>query len=361
MNLNLFDNVMPISNAWSESPWPADFWPTLFDQVPYSLIVFEPTGRILMANNEAIRRLGLTSLDDFALPETLKPLKAGILKLEPRGNSKQVVTMPYPADGNPLTFHLRYLSCGEDGLILASGQPDSTFDSLDESVDETAAMATAVRRQVTGSLSGIELYASIVGQELEESGDSSLVDLIEQIRCGVREVNEYLASFSTVSEPLTLNCEICQVMDIIDETLSTLNGVLKEHNIGVLVTQKDLSVRADRGLLVQAILNILLNAVEAMAGGGRIFIEFDVDANGLIEIVITDTGPGLPKDMMKRAFSPFYTTKDQPLGLGLPVSLRIAEAHQGSLVVGVDLNMGTRAVLSLPWVPAEGKFHSSLN
>ena len=352
MNLNLAENVAAL-NLWTQPERPDEFWTILFDQMPYCLVVFDHEGRILLANDEAVRRLNLTETDDFILPDYLKPLKAGAFQLELRGSRTRTVTMPSPADGNPLTFQLRHLPFG-DGLVLATGQSAAAapgFSLAGGALDETAAMATEVRRQVTGPLAGIELYASIVGQELEEAGDSALADIIEQIRFGVREVNEYLTSFSSMAEPLSLNLESHRLMDIVDEALGTMNGVFKDRQIGVLVTQKDLEVTVDRGLMVQALLNLLLNAVEAMPSGGRIFVEFETEKPGLVEIVITDTGPGVSLEIMKKIFSPFYTTKDQPLGLGLPVSLRIAEAHQGSLLVGSDLNMGARAVLSLPFLP----------
>jgi len=349
MNLNIFESSVPAS-PWPQIDWPEDFWPLLFDQMPCPLVVFNRDGRVLLANDEAVRRLNLSDMDDFILPETLKPLKTGAFQLELRGSRTRTVTMPSPADGNPLSFQLRHLPFGE-GLILATGQNAAFSGTTSGSLDETAALATEVSRQVTGPLAGIELYASIVGQELEEAGDSVLADLIEQIRYGVREVNEYLTSFNSMAEPLSLNLESHKLMDIVDEALGAMNGVFKEREIGVLVTQKDLTVEVDRGLVVQALLNLLLNAVEAMPGGGRIFVEFELDKTGLVELIITDTGPGVPLPMMKKIFSPFHTSKNQPLGLGLPVSLRIAEAHQGRLVVGSDLNMGARAVLSLPCLP----------
>lgn len=356
MNLNLAENAAALSLLMRPQQ-PDEFWTTLFDQMPYCLVVFDREGRVLLANDEAVRRLNLAETNDFVLPEYLKPLKAGAFQLELRGSRTRTVTMPSPADGNPLTFQLRHLPFGE-GWVLATGQSAASgpgFGPVNGSLDETAAMATEVRRQVTGPLAGIELYASIVGQELEEAGDSALAGIIEQIRFGVREVNEYLTSFSSMAEPLSLNLEPHRLMDIVDEALGAMNGVFKDRRIGVLVTQKDLEVTADRGLMVQALLNLLLNAVEAMPSGGRIFVEFATEKPGLVEIVVTDTGPGVTLDMMKKIFSPFYTTKDQPLGLGLPVSLRIAEAHQGSLMVGSDLNMGARAVLSLPFLADGGR------
>jgi signal transduction histidine kinase len=346
LSLNTYENPIPIR---PQTQWPEDFWPMLFDQMPWPMVIFDQEGRILLANDEAVKRLDLTGLEDFILPDTLRPLKAGAMDLELRGSRTRTLTMPSPADGNPIRFQLRHLPYG-DGLILATGQ-NLGNEKLGESLDETTAVATAMRRQVTGPLAGIELYASIVGRELEEAGDSALADIMEQIRFGVREVNEYLTNFNSMAQPLSLSLESCKLMDVVDEALGAMNDVFKERAIGVLVTQKDLTVEMDRGLMVQLMLNLLLNAVEAMPDGGRIFIEFGLDKPGLVEIILTDTGPGVPLDQMKRVFSPFHTSKDQPLGLGLPVSLRIAEAHQGGLIVGSDLNMGARAVLSLPYLP----------
>lgn len=352
MNLHLLENTEHF-NLWDQPERPEDFWAALFDQMPYCMVVFNREGRILMANDEAARRLNLSEEDEFILPDHLMPLKAGAFQFDPRNGRPKIVTMPSPADGNPITFQLRHLTFGE-GLVLAIGQSAVAapgFPQPQETLDETAAVATEVHRQVTGPLAGIELYASIVGQELEDAGDSALADIVEQIRSGVREVNEYLTSFSSMAEPLTLNPEQHRLMDIVDEALGAMNTIFKERRIGVLVTQKDLQITADRGLMVQALLNILFNSVEAMPLGGRIFVEFDTDKPGQVEIIVTDTGPGVSLELMKKVFSPFYTTKKQPLGLGLPVSLRIAQAHQGNMFIGSDLNMGARAVLSLPYLP----------
>ncbi len=360
MNLNLMNQVIHDAPLYQQAPWAEEFWPQLFDQIPYSLIVFDTHGNILMANEEATRRLNLNELEDFTIPEHLKPLKAGAFQLELRASRTKTVTLPSPADGNPLTFQLRHLPYGE-GLILATGQSAASPFPAGRVLDETAALATEVRRQVTDPLASIELYASLAGQELEEAGDSALADIMEQICFGVREVNEYLTSFSSMAEPLSLNRSSHKLMDIVDEALGAMNALFKERQIGVLVTQKELTVEVDRGLIVQLLLNILLNSVEAMADGGRLFVEFE-EKDGFVEIIITDTGAGVPLDMMKRLFSPFYTTKDQPLGLGLPVSLRIAEAHQGSLVIGSDLNMGARALLRLPYLSEDSpKAFTTLN
>ena len=351
MNLNILENSN--SELWSRPELPGELWPMLFDRIPYCLIVFDQDGRILLANDEAGRRLGLSEEGDFRLPETLKPLKAGASQLETLAGRSRGVSLASPTDGRPLVFQLHHLPWGEEGLILAAGHSPAPALPATPSgaLDATAAVAQAVSRQVTGPLAGIELYASIVGQELEEAGDSALADLIELIRFSIREVNEYLTSFESMAKPLNLDQKPHRLVEIVDEALGAMNGVFKERNIGVLVTQKEARVSVDRALMVQVFLNLLLNAVEAMPKGGRIFLEFDVEKPGQVEISITDTGPGLSPELMKSVFSPFCTTKDQPLGLGLPVSQRIVQAHQGTLSLGSDLTLGARATLRLPFMP----------
>jgi signal transduction histidine kinase len=354
MNLTLYgENRELAPELWPNPELPGELWPMLFDQVPYCLLVFDRDGRIILANDEAGLRLGLIETDDFRLPESLKILKTGAFQLEALGSRSRAVSLVSPLDGRPMVFQLRHLPWGEGGLILATGQNNSPNAPVVESgaLDETAAVAQAVSRQVTGPLAGMELYASIVGQELEEAGDSALADLIERIRFGIREVNEYLTSFESMAQPMKLELAPHRLMDIVDEALGAMNGVFKERSIGVLVTQKEINVEVDRSLMVQVFLNLLLNAVEAMPKGGRIFLEFNIEKPGQAEIAITDTGPGLSMDMMKNVFSPFCTSKNQPLGLGLPVSRRIVQAHQGTLALGSDLGLGGRATLRLPYIP----------
>jgi signal transduction histidine kinase len=116
--------------------------------------------------------------------------------------------------------------------------------------------------------------------------------------------------------------------------------------------------------MVQLFLNIFLNAAEAMPQGGRIHAVIQQNAKREAEIIITDTGPGISVHDMKKIYNPFFTTKNQPLGLGLPVSRRIVEAHQGRLLVGSRLKNGARVVVTLPYIPECSnifKEHRSLN
>jgi signal transduction histidine kinase len=359
--MRLMDTHKGPDNLYSQGFWPAldwtsGVWLNLVDSLACPILVFQPDGLVLLSNKRAGQLLNLSGLEGQALPESLSPLMKGASYLEMYQKGQEVVVKS--ASGHSLiSFSLSILPMS-GGLIVATGQERAARFGLEPPVKadimgECVALAENVSQTVKGPLTGIELYASILGEELSQSGEAQLTGFIEEIRRNVRELNEYLTSFESMTKPLNLDLQIWSLSDLVDEALLAMNGLFKGQGIGVLVDQRQpIEVEADRGLLVQLFLNLFLNSAEAMPTGGRLTVNFNLGRSGQAEVVITDTGPGVALADMKKVFNPFYTTKGQPLGLGLPVSLRIAEAHQGRLVVGSDDVLGARALLVLPSMPA---------
>jgi signal transduction histidine kinase len=354
---------------WPAMDWPSEMWLALFDRIPAPILVFRAEGLLILANKEARAQLGLAGLEGLEgqkAPDFLYPLLKAARGLTSTSYGKNAYVAG--ANGTQIPFLVKamtgYLS---EGILIAFGldkiSPPIPFVKATAILDDSAAMADAVSQKVKGPLAGIELCASILGEELSEAGEPGLSNLIEEIRYGVREVNEYLTSFESMTKPLSLELRTVNLADVVDEALSALKEVFKANGIGVLVDQKDAVVEADRGLMVQLFLNLFLNAAEAMSRGGRLHVEFRQNRKGQVEVIVTDTGPGIALRDMKKIFNPFFTTKNQPLGLGLPVCLRIAEAHQGQLVVGTNGDFGGRAVVVIPSIPSPSGFknRSSLN
>ncbi len=104
---------------------------------------------------------------------------------------------------------------------------------------------------------------------------------------------------------------------------------------------------ADGFQLKHAVLNLVLNALQATPEGGVVTIEAGGGA-GELEVVVRDTGEGIPEEALPRVFDAFFTTREGGTGLGLPIARRIAEAHGGKLVLRSREGQGTEATLSLP-------------
>ena len=108
----------------------------------------------------------------------------------------------------------------------------------------------------------------------------------------------------------------------------------------------------------QVVLNVLINARQAMPSGGRIAIRLEFDAaNQMVDLIVRDTGGGIPADKLPHIFEPFYTTKSGPdatgkggTGLGLATCRQIIEAHRGRIRVESTVGKGTQFIIKLPAV-----------
>jgi len=121
------------------------------------------------------------------------------------------------------------------------------------------------------------------------------------------------------------------------------SGVSVEKGLDISIGKRNL----DAGLLKQAFLNMVLNAIQAMPHGGRLALTTGL-RNGMLEVKIIDTGGGIPVENRKKLFSPFFTTKKNGTGLGLAISYRIVENHRGTIDVSSEPGKGTTFTVKIP-------------
>jgi two-component system, sporulation sensor kinase E len=122
---------------------------------------------------------------------------------------------------------------------------------------------------------------------------------------------------------------------------------------GITITQKENTLRdtmiiGDSDKIKQVLLNLLKNALEAMSPGGILTISVKLDDFGKVILGISDTGKGMDKSQVKQVFMPFYTTKADGTGLGLPFVLKVIEEHGGTIAVESAVNKGTSFIVTLP-------------
>jgi signal transduction histidine kinase len=110
------------------------------------------------------------------------------------------------------------------------------------------------------------------------------------------------------------------------------------------------AVAVDAGLVRQAVINVALNALQAMPRGGRLCVRTSA-SDGLATVEVSDTGPGIPDALRERVFEPFFTTKTRGTGLGLAIVKHVVEVHGGGVEVALVPSGGTRLSLRFPLVP----------
>ncbi len=149
----------------------------------------------------------------------------------------------------------------------------------------------------------------------------------------IRRMERTLQTFLDFARPPQPHRRRLSVADLVNRVYAVVKGRAKKQRVALRILQPDVSpsVDADHDQLQQLLLNLVLNALDAMPGGGTVDIELRSPRDGHVEISVRDTGPGIAPHILPKVFETFVSSKETGMGLGLPVSKRIAEEHGGTL------------------------------
>jgi signal transduction histidine kinase len=221
-------------------------------------------------------------------------------------------------------------------------------------------MAAAIAHEVKNPLAGIEVMAGILKRQLPDSPDAQAIlgDIIKEAKMAnaiVLEVLEFV-------RPIRLQVEHMSLVDVIKDAIALADTHAPRGNVdvGVNIPADLANIQGDPHQLRQLFTNLLINAFEAMNGKGTVRIDAtelpeeeaptggDVLVGAMVQVDVTDDGPGVPPDVMDRIFSPFFTTKPQGTGLGLAIVRKIVNAHDGRIDVHMPTSGGTAFRVTLP-------------
>ncbi len=213
-------------------------------------------------------------------------------------------------------------------------------------------MTAGVAHEVRNPLGIISSTAELLKERLNRyEPDNRLAQIIVE---EANRLNTKVSEFLDFARPREPNLQPCRLDKVLDRSLELLYPEIDRLDISVT---RDYPAdgklqAADPSLLHQAFLNILLNAIQAMPGGGTLTVAVASGPNGQgSEIQVQDTGDGIKPDNLKKVFNPFYTSKEKGSGLGLPIVKSIIESHQGTITVDSTLGQGTSITIQLPELP----------
>ena len=207
-------------------------------------------------------------------------------------------------------------------------------------------MASHIAHEVRNNLMPMTLYLSLLRRRL--SDDPGSQDILDKVGTGLTAldatVNDLL-HFTSQHDPQS---QVFEVRRLMEEITDSLAPQLSAQGIETVTDVPDgLSVFADRDMIRRAVLNLVLNAIDAMPEGGELVITSYSGFNGL-EMEVADSGPGLADQVRQRAFEPFFTTKSGGTGLGLAIVGRIAEVHGGEITIANCPEGGAAFTLRIP-------------
>jgi signal transduction histidine kinase len=207
-------------------------------------------------------------------------------------------------------------------------------------------MASHIAHEVRNNLVPVSLYMSLLRRRL--SDDSGSQDILAKIEAGFTAldatVNDLL-NFTAHRQP---QWQTFLVGDLVSEICESLEPQLESQMIDVDIdVPPNTLLSADREMMRRALLNLVLNAIDAMPDGGTLVIT-SYDSARAFELEVADSGPGLTDEGKRRAFEPFYSTKQNGTGLGLAFVHHVAEAHGGAVTVANCPEGGAAFTIKIP-------------
>ncbi len=212
-------------------------------------------------------------------------------------------------------------------------------------------MAAHIAHEVRNNLVPVSLYLSLLRRRLRD--DEQSLDVVRKIESGFLAldvtVNDLL-HFTSDREP---RYQEFALGDLFGEICDSLRPQLSAQAIHVSTRVETAPLAtADREMVRRALLNLVLNAVDAMPDGGRLELTARRDGTS-VQMSVADSGPGLNDEILRRLFEPFVTTKQGGTGLGLAIVERIAEVHGGTVTAENAPAQGARFTLRIPQPTSE--------
>lgn len=255
----------------------------------------------------------------------------------------EISTFPLMDRGNRVIQVVEYIKDVTDKVRLAERLDHAR--RLAE-LGETAARIAHEVRNPLNAIAGAAHYLSS-----EYPGDETIRKFTELIQRQTMRLNLVASDILNAARPMRPNRTSVNVNTCLWQALAPLRDLIRTQEITVQDgCLKDLpAIRADDFQIEQAFHNILRNAVEAMPNGGELRISTrTADDHGWIEVIVQDTGPGIPDDERGRVFQSFYTTKSAGTGLGLSIVQGVLKNHGGDINLEQPAEGGARVVVRLP-------------
>jgi len=218
-----------------------------------------------------------------------------------------------------------------------------------EKLAATGRLAASIAHEINNPLQAIKNCLELIldgvgaGEPLDRTYLDVAMNELERIQGTIQQMLDLYRPVKEQMGPVDLNAAVAGVLALMAKQLES-HQVEAETRLDRAESQ----VMGHDDQIRQVLINLILNAIEAMPDGGQLTVATDQDSSGLVTMQVTDTGVGIAPENLARVADPFFTTKPKGVGLGLFICHEIVERHQGVLDVTSQVGRGTTVTIRLP-------------
>ena len=219
-------------------------------------------------------------------------------------------------------------------------------------------LATGLAHEIRNPLAGIAGVIEIIGRDLPATSPAR--GMVKDVRLEINQINRILTDLLETARPHPPMMMRSNLNTTVEHAVMLARQQVLSQPIKIELQQApDLpEVEHDSDQIHQVLLNLLLNAVQAMESAGTVRVEID-SQNDFARVCVSDTGKGIPEQQLAQIFRPFYTTRGNGTGLGLSLARRIVEEHHGRIHVTSVVGKGSTFEVLIPFTVAAAQKEAS--
>ncbi len=333
----------------------------LLQRLEEGVLLFDDTGRLLMAGEPAERMLGKphaemagrTVQELFPAATILGEIIGSALR-SGRSIEEQPVAVPRPGTA-PLRLVvsvqlLRSRSGQEDMGTLITLRDVESRRQLEQQLDFSSRLAAisrltgGVAHEIKNPLNAMALHLEVLKGKLD--GQQPEIDVIGR---EIKRLDTVVKTFLNFNRPVDLNYKPIDLNELVKHVLALVSVDANAKNVALktVLQAEKLWIQGDPDLLQQAILNVINNGLEAMMAGGTLTTR-TINDGGQCQLSVSDAGPGIAPEIQPRVFQLYFTTKESGSGIGLATTYRVVQLHNGTIDFTSEPGKGTTFRLRFP-------------
>lgn len=361
LNAAFNDVVNEFRAARAEKEEQYHYLQTIVQHVGHGLLAYDARGKVDIINNAARRLLNIPRLHRIGdLAPMYQPLVEVLMKI--RSGEKELVKIENSDEFMQLAVYATGIKLRDKAVTLVSIQ-NIESELSEQELDSWQKIIRVLNHEIMNSVTPITSIASTVNELISEaekaSRDGSVVlkseagadikNALATIEKRGKGLVKFINSYRNLSNIPRPEFQVFPVAELFDRVGLLMKDRLEKYDIDFhrSIDPGSLELTADKELLEQALINLVLNAADALKGreDGRIEMKSRLDEKGRVIIIIEDNGGGIDKDAIDKIFTPFFTTKKEGAGIGLSFTRQIMRLHRGNISVKSEPDKSTQFTL----------------